>query len=148
MVGRVSVQNNSALLAVVFAMKAAPRTIAADVRKQTRAVIGPQWTKAVTARAKTEQQTRVIVNTSKVRVSDQNVTLTSLSSRRPVLSGGLRPVEDGKAFEFGSTKKNLPPPRRSGYVIYPAFANIVPRALSLWVQTTFRVLHEALEGKR
>lgn len=149
MVGRVSVQNNSALLAVVYAMKAAPKDITANVRRETRAVMAPLWTKSLNARASSEQQQRVIVKTSKVRVSDQNVTLTSLSSRRRVLSGGLVPAEDGKGFEFGSHKaKQFPPVKKSGYVIYPAFAEVVPKALSLWVQTVLRGIHEALEGRR
>ena len=148
MVGRVSVLNSRELQAIIFATKAAPKTVAAEVRKATRNAIGPQWGKAVASKAKTTQQTRVIVNTSKVRVSDQSVVLTSLSSRRRALSGGLVPVEDGKGFEFGSSKASqFPRARASGYVIYPAFADIVPRALALWVQTVLRVIHEALEGK-
>ena len=149
MVGRVSVLNSRELQAIIFATKAAPRTIASEVRKATRGTIAPEWTKAIRSRAHTDAETRVIVNTSKTRVSDQSVVLTSLSSRRKVLSGGLRPIEDGKGFEFGSHKaKQFRPFRREGYIIYPAFAELVPRALALWVQTVLRVLHESLEGKR
>ena len=149
MVGRVSVLNSRELQAIIYATKAAPRDVAAAVRRATRGAIAPQWSKAVQSRARSVQQTRVIANTSKVRVSDQSVVLTSLSSRRKALSGGLVPIEDGKGFEFGSpTAKQLPPVRKSGYVIYPAFADIVPRALALWVQTVLRVIHESLEGKR
>ena len=149
MVGHVSVLGSRELQAIIFATKAAPKTVAAEVRRATRNAIGPQWSKTTASKARSTQQTRVIVNTSKVRVSDQSVVLTSLSSRRKALSGGLVPVEDGKAFEFGSNYGHgHPRPRASGYVIYPAFATIVPRALALWTQTVWRVVHESLEGKR
>ena len=150
MVGKVSVLNSRELQATLFAIKAAPADIRKQLRGQTRKIIGHEWEQALRAEPATVQQSRLLVNTARVRVSDQSVQMRSASSSRKVLSGGAVPVRQGKAFEFGSSKghgRQLPRPRRGGYIVYPAFAKIAPRALSLWVQTTVRSIAEALEGK-
>lgn len=40
-------------------------------------------------------------------------------------------------------------PRREpkGRVVYPAFADIAPRMVSLWVQIVVKSYHDAAEGK-
>lgn len=43
------------------------------------------------------------------------------------------------------TQRQLPAATRKGRVVYPAFAEFAPRALSLWAQTTVRLVHEAFE---
>ena len=35
----------------------------------------------------------------------------------------------------------------TGYVVYPAAAEAIPRIASLWVQTAVRTLHELVEGR-
>lgn len=91
----------------------------------------------------------MLVATARVKVSDQNVTVTSASSKRKALSGGATPYRMGKAYEFGSRRvPGAKGTNRSGYVFYPAAAKMIPRLLALWSQTTFRVIAEALEGKR
>lgn len=145
--GFVSVLNSRELLATIYAIKAAPATIRADLRRETRAVIGNEWVKQLYAQTASEQQTRMLVKTARVKVSDQSVQLRSASSRRPVLSGGATPFKHGAMFEFGiPAVHGGVPPRRKGWVVYPAFAELAPRALALWVQTTVRVLARALEG--
>jgi hypothetical protein len=170
MVGQVSVLNSPHLKATVFALKAVDKTVRAEVRKQTKAVAGPAWTKAMASEASTVMQTRVLVNTARINVSDQNIRVRSASSKRKVLSGGMVPYDSGRAVEFGGnrnkvttyrsrrgatrfnvtrhTARQMPRARRQGYVFYPAAAEMVPRILALWTQTTVRVIAEAMEGKR
>jgi len=148
--GFVSVLNSRELLATVYAIKAAPAAIRADLRQQTRAVIGKEWQRALHGQPASVQQTRMLVATARVKVSDQSVALQSANSKRKALSGGLTPFDAGKAFEFGAGRRQgrrFPPPRSSGYVVYPAFADVAPRALALWVQTTVRVIADGLDGK-
>jgi len=147
--GFVSVLNSRELLATIYAIKAAPANIRADLRRQTKAVIGDEWRRALHAQPATVQQSRMLVATARVKASDQSVALESANSRRKALSGGLTPLGAGKAFEFGKAKRHgrqFPAPRKSGYIVYPAFADVAPRALALWVQTTVRVIAEGLEG--
>jgi hypothetical protein len=93
----------------------------------------------------------MLAQTARITVSDQSVRVRSASSKRKALSGGATPFEQGKGFEFGSNKthgRQMPRPRRRGYVFYPALAEMAPRIIALWVQTSVRVVYNALEGKR
>ena len=134
MAGFVSVLNSRELLATLYAVKAAPADIRKQLRAQTRRILGPEWTQELHKQPATVAQSRMLVDTARVRVSDQSVQMRSASSNRKALSGGAIPSRLGKAFEFGSSRghgRQLPPARRGGYVVYPAFANIGARALAL-----------------
>jgi hypothetical protein len=171
MVGQVSVLNSPHLKATLLAIKTVDRDIRAEVRSQTRAVAAPAWQRALSSRAHTTMETRVLVNTARVSVSDQNIRVRSASSRKKALSGGMVPFDSGKAVEFGAnrnkkttyksayrggqsfsvtrhTARQMRPARRQGYVFYPAAAEMVPRILALWTQTTVKVIGDALDGKR
>jgi hypothetical protein len=146
-----SVKDSAHLRATVLAVKAAPREVRQQVRAQTRAVAAPQWKQALASKARTEQHTRMLVNTARITVSDQSVRVRSAGAKRKVLSGGATPYRLGKAYEFGRRSRNatqLPRPNRRGYVFYPALADMAPRIISLWVQTAIRTVYDALEGKR
>lgn len=147
----VSVRQSAQLKATVLALQAAPREIRGDVRKQTRAVAAPEWKAAMERNATTVQQTRMLVATARITTTDMTVRVRSAGSRRKALSGGATPVQYGRAWEFGARRphgRQLPRARPSGYVFYPALAEMAPRIISLWVQTAMRVVHNALEGKR
>jgi hypothetical protein len=150
-VGLVSVRQSAHLRATVLALKAAPKDIRGDVRRETRAVAAPQWTAELHRLSRSPQQTRMLANTARITVSDQSVRVRAAGSKRKALSGGATPYDEGKAFEFGSSKtrgRQAPRPRRRGYVFYPALATMGPRIIALWVQTAVRVIHNSLEGKR
>jgi hypothetical protein len=147
MAGRVSVLNSRELRATVTALKALPRELRKEIRIRTRNVAGPEWSKAMASAADTDQESRVLVKTARINVSDQNIRVRSASSRRKVLSGGLVPITGNKPIEFGNRHKQFKPRNRRGYVFYPAAAEMIPRILALWVQTTFRTIAESLEGK-
>lgn len=151
--GFISVRESAHLKAVVIAMQVADRDIAANVRKETRTVAAPAWREELRARPASEAQSRMLVDTARVAVSSNTVTLTSATSKRKALSGGATPAGQGKAFEFGSSgphaaRGQLPHNRRGGYVVYPSLAKVAPRIISLWAQTVMRTVGDSLEGKK
>lgn len=167
MVGRVSVLNSAELRATVFAIKAAPAEIRQSVRAETRTTGAGIWRDSLMHQSSTPMQRALIVNTSRVTVSDQSIRVRAATSKRKATRGGAVPFRDGKAYEFGTdrqkvaryrtrgqgtvrrhTNRAMPAKRRSGYVFYPAVADAAPRILALWVQTTVKVISDALDGKR
>lgn len=170
MVGRVSVLDSRELQATIFAIKAVPTELRKQIRQQTRAVAGKEWTRALAERSLDLPTSRMLVQTARIAVSDQNIKVRSATSKRKALSRGAIPVLHGKAFEFGTnrdkvrtyqsrrgqtrfkvtrhTARQMPPVTRGGRVFYPAVAEMVPRILALWTQTTVRTIGEALEGRR
>lgn len=170
MPGFLSVKDSRDLQLTVLAIEAAGTGLRRAVRNENRAIIGPQWAAEVHKRSATVQQSRTLVATAKVKVTDKRVTLTSASTSRKVLSGGAKPSLTGRGFEFGGghnkivsykskrkgtsftvtrhTARQMPAGRRSGYVVYPSFAEIAPRALALWTQTTVKIIAEAFEGRK
>lgn len=170
---RISVFASKELQAVLLAMRSLEKDLAKQLRQQTKAVVGPEWTKAVRENAQTRLEQRVLADTARVAVSNQNVTLKSAGVGKR-LSGGLLPKESAYAVEFGAdrfqpgqgrtygstsikgkkftvhnrnTVGQLRPRNKKGYVVYPAIADVIPKIASLWVQTIMRGLHEAFESR-
>lgn len=162
---RISVYTSRELMAVIARMKTLDRDVRKQIRQETKAIIDPEWRRAVAEQASTPLEQRVLAQTARIAVSDQNVTLKSASVGRR-LSGGLLPSESYYAAEFGAaqdqyrkyettsrsghryavrrrTTNQLRPRKKSGYVVYPAAANIIPRLAALWTQTWVRGFHEA-----
>lgn len=154
-------------------MRSLDKELAKQLRQQTKAVVGPEWTKAVRENAQTRLEQRVLADTARVAISNQNVMLKSASVGRK-LSGGLLPKETAYAVEFGAdrflpgqgrtytstsvrgkrftvnnrnTVAQLRARKKKGYVVYPAAAEVIPRLASLWVQTIMRGVYEAFESK-
>lgn len=167
---RISVFSSKDLQATILAMKGMDRAVAKEVRAATKKMIQPEWQKAVTEHSNTRQEVRVLAQTARASVSDQNVTLTSATIGKS-LSGGATPSELSPHVEFGAnrnfrrsydatsskgrryrvterrTRAQFRPRDRKGYVVYPAAAGIIPRLASLWMQTTVRTFYEVLERR-
>ena len=167
---RVSARSSLVLRATIYALRGAPKEIQGNIRRYTKEAIVPEFQKAMAEHASTRLEAAALVATARATVSNQNIKL-SAGSVGGALSGGLLPKRDAHAVEFGGdrnaratvrsrsrkgtpytsirrTRAQLRPRRRSGYVFFPTMAEIIPRVLSLWVQTTVRTLNDALEGKR
>lgn len=162
----ISVYASDELRAVLVAVRYLERDVKAGIRRQTRSMARPAWQQELAQAASTRLEHRVLVATGRVKVSDRNVMLTSASVGRR-LSGGLLPSRDYAGVEFGAgrqitsytrrsrnggthrvrrvTTAQLPARASAGRVVYPAAARFIPRAASLWVQTTVRTIHEAFE---
>lgn len=166
---RISVYSSRELQGLIARLKTTDRETRKQIRQATKAAAGPIWTSALSEQLSTRLEARVLAKTGRVKVSDQNVTLTAASIGRS-LPGGLSPKTDYHVVEFGAdrdewvtyearsskgrpfsvkrrTRRQLRPRKRTGYVVYPAAADAIPRLASLWVQTAVRTLHEIVEGK-
>jgi hypothetical protein len=163
-IGRISLNVDSPLRSMLLAVRPVP----ADVRKQintfTKRDAGPIWLAETRERAATHVQQRVLVDTSRVGVTDRNVALRSATVGN-VRSGlpasrlaqaaewGINP---GKIIQTRSRKGKpykrrmgpaFPPTRRGGYVVYPAAKQAIPRIAALWVQTAVRTILDAFDGR-
>ena len=166
---RITVFGSRELQAVILALKTIDRATRREIRVRTKSIASEAWASTLRENANTRLEHRVLVDTARVRVSDQNVTLTSATVGRP-LAGGLKPKENAAAVEFGAadravpydavsrrgrryrvTKRNtraqLKGRNRKGYVVYPSAAEIIPRIAALWTQTVARTLYDMLEGR-
>jgi hypothetical protein len=148
---RVSAYSSRELLTVLRGLRVLDRETKKQLRGHLRPMVLQVWQQAVAERASTRLQRRVLADTARTKISDQNVRLTSATLSRS-LQGGLKPSEDWAPVEFGagpSTRnaKAFGGADRSGKVVYPAMANVIPRVLAMYVQTYVRAIHEALEGK-
>jgi hypothetical protein len=166
---RISTYSSRELQGLLVRLKGADKETRKRIRQVTKADAGPIWTSSLNQQASTRLEARVLAATGRVKVSDQNVTLTAATVGRK-LTGGLNPKTDYHGVEFGAeqgatsryeatsikgrrftverrTRAQLRPVKRTGYVVYPAAAEAIPRLASLWVQTAVRTLHELVEGK-
>lgn len=166
---RVSAYSSRELLQVLRGLRNLDRDTKKQLRRNLKPMAEEAWKRALAEHANTRLEQRVLVDSGRVRVSDQNVRLTSASLSRS-LSGGLKPSVSYGAVEFGAGPRpgsqetatsrkgtqfqrtrdpNRPfkAPNRRGYVVYPAAASVIPRILAMYVQTFVRAIHEALEGK-
>lgn len=164
---RIDARSSRELQAIILGMRLASKEVQATARKYTRAMVEPEWRKALAEQATTRLEHATLVRTARATVSNQNIKLKSgqLAKR---LSGGGRVYEISKQVEFGVTphrityqgrrgSKRFPVTRvvtnqfkddnRKGYVVYQAAAGIIPRIAAVWVQTVVRTFAEALERK-
>lgn len=165
---RITIFGSKELQAVVLAMRTLDRDSRKEIRKHVKDMAQPAWQQALAENAQTRLEHRVLARTGRVRVSDQNVTLTAASVGRP-LAGGLQPKQQYHAVEFGAdpedvtytatskngkrykvtrnTRAQLRPRNAKGYVVYPAAAEMIPRIAAMFVQTVVRTVHEKLETR-
>lgn len=166
---RIDARSSRELQALILGLNRAGKEMQGLIRKYTRSELEPEWAKGLAERAETRLEHRVLVDTARVSVSNQNVRLKSASLGKS-LAGGLKPSESWYAVEFGAdtskvttytatsskgkrfsvtrhTSAQLRPRRAKGRVIGPTVADLIPRLASLWIQTAIRTLRDGAEGK-
>lgn len=164
---RIDAKSSRELQALILSVRQANKEVQAQIRRHTKPMVQAEWRKALAEQSLTKVANIVLVNTARVTVSNQNVTLKSGGLAKK-LSGGAKAFEISKQYEFGASPhkityqgrrgnktfpvrrmvtNQLPRENRKGYVVYPAAASIIPRIASLWVQTAVRTFAEALERK-
>lgn len=175
MAGLLSVEADDSLKAAVLAFKAADKGLRKRINDATRDTMNPVWRSLVTANLGGTRAPTSAVLSGGVRIAAGNppVAKAAQSTRNVGHGGTLVPARQYAAWEFGVgnkeaysryTRKNrkgggthqvarrtmrgLPPRRREGWVVYPAFGEIGPRLVSLWVQLIVKVYSDAAEGKR
>lgn len=166
---RISVFESKELQATLLALRGFDKDLKKQIRTHTKRIAQPQWQKSVREHAETRLEQRVLADTARVQVSDQNVMLRSAHIGR-ALTGGLKPSENWAGVEFGGdqekastysatsrtgtsykvtrrTRRQLRPRKKTGYAVFPAAADMIPKIAALWVQTTVRTFHETLEKR-
>lgn len=160
-----SVRSLKEFQAVTLALKAASKELRTDINKATRDTVGPIWKEEVNARAGAHVMAQKVL-TKGARVAAGNPARAIAGSSRKALSGGLVPEQAGRAFEFGTvgrekkttyrtsrggksfnvtrrTRRQLPPFRKGGYVVFPAWRDTAPRMVSLYTQLIMKKVYEA-----
>lgn len=164
-----SVGDAPELQAAVLALRTADREVRNAIHRQTRATLNPLWRATVAAHARTPLDTAVLAKGARIATGNPPAFVAATSTR--ALSGGLVPSDQWQAFEFGTHKRGksrtyrtrsrngnaytvtrqtanqLPRFAKGGRVVYPAMAETLPRAVSLWVQTIVRMYAHAAEGE-
>jgi hypothetical protein len=153
------------LKAITLGLKLVDKDIRRDMSKSIRDTLNPIWRQAIESLLGTKMD-RLIFGPG-ARIAPGNPAKAMAGTSRRGLGDGLTPVEGARAWEFGAptriphettydreghqvtrhTKRQVPQAKKTGRVVYPAFAKFGPRMVSLWVQIIVRVIHEKLEGK-
>lgn len=160
---QISAFESAELQGTILALKGMDRELAAQIRKATRTITEAEWRKELAQEATTQAEERVLVATARTSVTNQNIALKSGAAAKK-LEGGAAIHELTHSVEFGAdrehrgtstsatgkhyerrTRRQFKGRQRTGYVVYPAAADIIPRIAALWVQTTVRTFHEAIE---
>ena len=166
---RISLFNSKELQAVTLRMKSLDKDISKALRTETKKVVDPVWREAVRGNVTSRLETRVLSDTARAAVSNDNVTLKAGGIGRSMV-GGATPSDIWHNVEFGAnrefereypttsrkgnrfkvnrhTRRQFEDRNQKGRVVYPAAAEVIPRIASLWVSTIVKHLHDALEGK-
>jgi hypothetical protein len=165
--GRISVFASKDLRTLLATLKQVPKDVQKNVRAQTKAEAQPIWQSEVQSRVTSRLDQRVLGNTARVRVSNQNVLLESARIGKS-LQHGVKPSQLAGGVEFGAnreekttytatskngkrysvtrrTKRQLPSRNTNGRIVFPSSRKAVPRLAKLWVQTSFRTLLDAFD---
>lgn len=158
---QVSARDSRELQAALLAIASVGREIKAQLRRETKGMVQPEWQEGVASRAKSKLDQKVLVKTARVQVRDTNVVLRSGATGK--LKDLTRPVEFGsdreqwESYQGRRGSKRFPVKRHTarqmawrrqeGRVVYPTASDLIPRMVSLWVQTTIRTFHEAIEKR-
>jgi hypothetical protein len=157
------------LRAVVLALKATDKATRSDISRETRTTLNSVWREAVATHAGGNRMDGLTF-VKGARIAAGNPSRAMAATSRRALSGGFTPDIHGRLLEFGAdpnktatysrksrggkshrvtrhTTRGLPARNRRGRVVYPAFAEVAPRMVSMWVQITVRNIHKALEER-
>ena len=164
MTGRISLLVSHDMRVLVEAVRGMDAEVRKQIRAHTKAQAAAVWKSEIAQHTGTRLQNRVLVDSARISVTDQNVMMKSaivgkLSSGVPVtqLAG---PAEFGSAPGKRVTQSSGRGPRkqysrrmggafgrptRKGKVFFPAAHESIPRLASLWMQTAYRTVAETFE---
>lgn len=158
--GSISLLIDSPLQDLVNSLRAVSPEIRKQINAATKAEANPIWFDETKGRAVTRLQQKLLVSTARTSVTSRNVLLKSGGLRFPGKSGDRvsRAAEfaggESKVIQSTSSKGKtysrrlggvFGPRYRNGAVVYPAARESIPRFASLWVSTSRRTIHEAIE---
>lgn len=100
---RISIWDSEELQATVLAIRAANKELRGEIRTYTRGEIAGDWNHDLAEHADTRLEHRVLVDSARVTVSDQNVTLSAGGvGGRLGGAGSAKPADIASAVEFGA----------------------------------------------
>lgn len=156
------------LRAAVLAMKRADSEVRRGVAARMRETMNPAWRSEVNQHLTGAGRLEGRMLTAGARIAGGNPPmLVAASSRKRVGRGDLTPAENWQIYEFGShgtkvskvtnrqgttfrrhTTRGLPSFTKTGRVLYPAVARILPRVAAYWAQSVIRGFMDALERRQ
>lgn len=151
----------SPLAVLAHVMRGLPSAVKREIGSRTKAPAADMWREELFGNVASKRQS-ALARSGQVGVTAVNVFLRAGSVG--TLASGTPVSAIAKATEFGAradsqiqthSRKGKPyrrrlgptfgPPRRGGYVAYPAAKAVIARIASLWVQTAHRTVHEHIE---
>lgn len=150
---RLDVRRSPQLTALVQTMATIPREVAKEVRGQTKKVIVPEFKKLLAEKAPGDRIFhKRLVTPSTAYVSDRNVRFIGGANGkfpRETEFGAYREEYATYTTRRGSvtrrTQRQFWHYVKGGRVFYPAVAEMIPRAASLYIQTAYRTIAETIE---
>lgn len=161
--GRISLLVSRDLQLLVTVARGLPAEVSKQLRAQTRRTVQPIFQEEMRSRAGTRIESRVLLDTARVSVRDDNVILKTATIGK-FGRDGVPAAQVAGAAEFGANparvieqrsrkgklyKRTLGPvfraPRRKGIVFFPTVQAFIPRAGALWFQTAVRTVREQFE---
>lgn len=163
-----AVEGPDEIRAAVLAMKRADKDLRKDINARTRATMGPEWTQGLADHV-TRTTDRVILAGARIAAGNPPQLVAGNSKRK--VGRALVPVENWPLWEYGTnqhyrheytrrskgggthtvkrdTMAGQRRRSRTGYVIGPTVATLLPRLASLWVQTIVRTYLDALDERK
>lgn len=159
---RISLLVSRDFAVLVQAARSLPAEVAKQYRAAARRVQEPAFLEELRERADTRLQHRVIVDTARVAVRDDNVILRTAATGKvgrgvsaDILKSGAefgmrpdRPVET-RSRKGTPYKRRIGPVfkgrRPRGWVFFPAVQAFIPRAGALLFETAYRTVAETFE---
>ncbi|GAB6857870.1 hypothetical protein [Microbacterium xylanilyticum] len=161
MAGRISLLVSRDFQVLVQAARSLPGEVRKQLRAQTRRVIEPAFQEEMRSRAGTRLESRVLLDTARVAVRDDNVILRTATIGKvhgtpsSVLASGTEFGMDPGRIVATHSRKGKPYKRRigpvfrsrakRGHVFFPSVQAFIPRAGALMFQTVYRTVAETFE---
>ena len=158
---RISLLVSRDLATLVQAAWSLPAEVSKQLRAHTRRVAEPAFQGEMRERVGTRLEARVLLDTARVSVRDDNVTLKTAmvgnvhGTPASELAGGSEfggnaDTEVSSHSRKGTAYKRrlgtvFRAPRRRGHVFFPSVQAFIPRAGALWFQTAYRTVAETFE---
>jgi len=161
MAGRISLLIDSPLRTLMLAMQDLDKEVRTQIGKATKAEAAPIWEDELWKHGGRSLLEERLADSGKVGVTTRNVFLRAGTGKlrsgapldrlaravefgRPADALARRTSRKGTTYKMRSGNRFLPR-QRGGYMVYPAAFDSIPRFASLWIQTTVRAVHEAVE---
>lgn len=154
---------------VAAAVKLAGRDTRKRINQATRDKLNAPWKSLIEERATLAMDRKVLVPGARIAGGNPPVAVAGTSNRKPH-DGRYKLSDLTRGREFGAhtqgeyrrynrrgpgkgtsverrTARQMPAVNRSGRVVYAAFAELAPRAVTLWTKIVVKSVMDAFEGK-